>query len=178
MKVALYGEKKELLQRYKEKMEQDFRNADETIEIDCFSDKTNIIQLSFVYDVIILSEEFMKEMIMYTKSKKEDKLILEARKHVEIFNMDEILYIEAELKNVHIGTIDGEQVIKFPISEVEKLLNEEIFIKTHRGYIVNKNQIQRLVENEAVLKNGKRIPISKYRWKEVRRKYLGEEEDS
>lgn len=169
--------KKELLQKYKEKMEQAFRNADEMIEIDCFSNNTNVIQLSFAYDVIILSEELMKEMIMYTKGQKEHRLILEARKHVEIFNMDEILYIEAELKNVHIGTVDGERVIKFPISEVEKMLNEKIFIKTHRSYIVNKNQIQSLLENEAVLKNGKRIPISKYRWKEVRRRYLGEEED-
>lgn len=176
MKVALYGEKKELLQKYKEKMEQVFGNTNEMIEIDCFSDKTNVKQQSFAYDVIILSEELMEEMIMYAKGNKGQKLTLTAGKHIETFDMDEILYIEAELKTVHIGTVKGEKTIKFPISEVEKLLDEKNFIKTHRSYIVNRNQVQSMLDKEIVLENGKRIPISKYRWKDVRRKYLGEDD--
>ncbi|MDE6760061.1 MAG: LytTR family transcriptional regulator [Lachnospiraceae bacterium] len=176
MKVALYGEKKELLQKYKEKMEQAFGSTNEMIEIDCFSNKSNVRQQSLSYDVIILSEEFMKEMIMYANGHKGQTLTLTAGKHIETFDTDEILYIEAELKTVHVGTVEGEKIIKFPISEVEKLLDDEIFIKTHRSYIVNRHQIKTLMDNEAVLKNGKRIPISKYRWKDVRRKYLGENE--
>lgn len=175
MKVALYGEKQELLQRYKEKLEQVFGSTDEMIEIDCFSNRSNVRQQSLSYDVIILSEEFMKEMIMHAKGHKGQTLTLTAGKYIETFDMDEILYIEAELKTVHVGTIEGEKIIKISISEVEKLLDEKIFIKTHRSYIVNRYQIKTLMDNEAVLKNGKRIPISKYRWKEVRRKYLGEE---
>lgn len=177
LKVALYGEKKELLQEYKEKMKQAFGNTNEMIEIDCFSDKSNVKKQSFNYDVVILSEEWMKEMILYANGHKRQKLILTSRKYIETFDMDEIIYIEAELKTVHIGTVEGEKIIKFPISEVEKLLDEENFIKVHRSYIVNRNQIKSLLENEAVLKNGKRIPISKYRWKDVRRKYLGEDEE-
>lgn len=178
MKVALYGDKQELLQKYKEKMEQAFGSTNDIIEIDCFSNRSNVKQQSLSYDVIILSEEVMKEMIMYAKGYKGQTLTLTAGKHIETFDMDEILYIEAELKTVHVRTLEGEKIIKFPISEVEKLLDEEIFIKTHRSYIVNRHQIKTLMDNEAVLKNGKRIPISKYRWKEVRKKYLGEEEEN
>ena len=177
MKVALYGEKKELLQEYKKKMEQAFGNTNEMIEIDVFSNKNNVKKQSFDYDVIILSEEWMKEMLTYVKEHKGQTLTLQTRKHIETFDMDEIIYIEAELKNIHIGTIKDEKIIKFPISEVEKLLDKEIFIKTHRSYIVNRSQIKSLLENEVVLKNGKKIPVSKYRWKDVRRKYLGEDEE-
>lgn len=177
MKVALYGKKKELLQKYKEKMEQAFGSTNKMIEIDCFSNKSNIKQQSFSYDAVIMSEELMKEMLMYMKEHKGQTLVLQTRKHIETFDMDEIIYIEAELKYIHIGTVEGEKIIQFPISEVEKLLDEEIFIKPHRSYIINRNWIKSLLEYEAALKNGKRIPISKYRWEDVRRKWLGEDEE-
>ncbi|MCM1498965.1 MAG: LytTR family transcriptional regulator [Clostridium sp.] len=174
MRVALYGEKEEQLQEYKEKMEQIFENTNDIVEIDCFLQKSQIKRESFGYDAIILSEELMKEMILYVNGHKGQTLTLTAKKHIETFDMNEIIYIEAELKNVHIGTLEGEKVMKFPISGVEKLLDKDLFIKTHRSYIVNRYQIKSLSEKEVVLKNGKRIPVSKYRWKDVRRKYLGE----
>lgn len=177
MRVALYGEKKERLQKYKEKLEQIFENTNEIIEIDCFCSKNKVRKQSLGYDVIILSEKSIKEMIMYAEKHRGQKLTLTSRKYIETFDMNEIIYIEAELKTVHIETAEGEKIVKFPISEVEKLLDQEIFIKTHRSYIVNRNQIKSLMENEAILKNGKRIPISKYRWKEVRKKYLRQTEE-
>lgn len=64
--------------------------------------------------------------------------------------------------------------MKLQLSEVEKLLDDKIFIKTHRSYIVNKNWIQSLLENEVVLKNGKKVPISRYRRKEVEEQFLRE----
>lgn len=174
MKVALYGEKRNILLEYKEKIEQALGMKGDIIEIDCFSsDKKVSKKQLFGYDVIILSEELMKEMVVYAKRQRRQTITLTAGKRIETFDIDDIFYIEAELKTVHIRTSEREVVIKFPISEVEKLLDDEKFIKTHRSYIVNKNQIKSLLEKEVVLKNGKRIPISKYRWKEVRRKFLG-----
>ncbi|MCM1178624.1 MAG: LytTR family transcriptional regulator [Clostridium sp.] len=178
MRFALYGEKEGQLQEFKEKLERIFDNTSEMIEIDCFSNEMDEKRQTFDYDAIILSEELMKEMILYIKGHKQHMLTLEAQKHIETFDMDEIIYIEADLKNIRIETLEGEKTIKFPISKVEQLLDEDIFIKTHRSYIVNRYQIKSLLEKEVVLKNGKRIPISKYRWKDVRRKYLGEEASS
>lgn len=174
MKVALCGEKEELLAKYKEKMKYAFGKMDDVVEIDCFSNKNNVKKKLLSYDAIIFSEEFMKEMSMYVKENRGQTITLTAGKQIETFDLDEILYIEAELKTIHIVTRQGEKIIKFPISEVEKLLDEDIFIKTHRSYIVNKAEIKSLLEKEVVLKNGKRIPISKYRWKDVRKKFLEE----
>lgn len=70
--------------------------------------------------------------------------------------------------------VDGKRIMKLQLSEVEKLLDDKIFIKTHRSYIVNKNWIQSLLENEVVLKNGKKVPISRYRRKEVEEQFLRE----
>lgn len=174
MKVALYGEKKELLQKYKENIEQAFRSANEIIEIDCFSNKASVRKQSFAYDAIIMSEELMEDMIAYAKKSSERLLTLVASKQIEIFDIDKILYIEAELKCVHIVMVDGKRIMKLQLSEVEKLLDDKIFIKTHRSYIVNKNWIQSLLENEVVLKNGKKVPISRYRRKEVEEQFLRE----
>lgn len=80
MKVALYGEKKELLQKYKENIEQAFRSANEIIEIDCFSNKASVRKQSFAYDAIIMSEELMEDMIAYAKKSSERLLTLVASK--------------------------------------------------------------------------------------------------
>lgn len=174
MKVALYGDKIEILPSEREALEQSFGEKDDIVEIDFFSDKSNIRKNLFHYDIIILSKNLTKEMIMYVKEQRKQTITLTAGKQIETFELDEILYIEAELKTIHVVTREGEKIIRFPISEVEKLLDEDIFIKAHRSYIVNKKEIKSLLEKEVVLKNGKRIPVSKYRWKEVRRRFLGE----
>ena len=172
MKVALYGKRMEILLKNKEMLEESFAATKGLIEIDCFSDWNSIGDNVLCYDIIVLSEVIMKEMSNYANEQKQQTLTLSVGKRIETFNIEKILYIEAELKNVHIWTKDEDVVINLPISGLEKLLDNKHFVKTHRSYIVNRKQIKSLSDKEVILKNGKKIPVSKYRYKEVREWYL------
>jgi len=46
--------------------------------------------------------------------------------------------------------------------KIEKqLLADSRFAKCHRSYIVNLNEIKAMVNNELIMKNGSKIPISR-----------------
>ena len=58
------------------------------------------------------------------------------------------------------------------MDHLEKALQEHGFLRIHKGYLVNYRYITRLDKNEATLADGKRIPISRRRSKEIRQRYL------
>ena len=45
-------------------------------------------------------------------------------------------------------------------------------MRIHKGYLVNYKYIRRLEDTEAVLTNGERIPLSRRRVQEIRKRYL------
>ena len=58
------------------------------------------------------------------------------RKKVKIY-ADDICYIESMKDYVGIHTTDRKVVVKFQIGELDKLLEEQIFVRIHRSFIVN-----------------------------------------
>ena len=58
------------------------------------------------------------------------------------------------------------------MDHLEKVLQEHGFLRIHKGYLVNYRYITRLDKGEATLADGKRIPISRRRAKEIRQQYL------
>ena len=81
------------------------------------------------------------------------------------------MYIESEKKALHIHTNKG--IINFisKLSDIEKELPKG-FIRTHQSFLVNADYIDSLDSSKVKLSNRKELPVSRYRGKNIKEKFL------
>ncbi len=175
MKIALYGTDKEELVKEKERLVKNFANAktSQKVEICCFHDEEQLKKNLKNYQIILMEKEGITEFKKCVSGEKNcRKITFSAGKELGTFYVDDIYYVEAELSKIHLVTCNEEHVLPISISETEKLLEGDGFIKTHRSYLINANHIKEIKHRLVILDNGKELPVSKYRIKQVRMKYL------
>jgi two-component system, LytTR family, response regulator len=95
-----------------------------------------------------------------------NRVVVKIGNKIKIIPVHEINYLEAADDYVTICTVEGSYLKNKTMGSFEKMLDGQLFIRTHRSFIVNVQQITRIEPNEkesywAVLKDGKRIPVSK-----------------
>lgn len=83
-------------------------------------------------------------------------------------NKNNIIYIEKELKDTVIHLVDDEIYTRMNLKDIEKELDADVFIKLHRGCIANMKYIKRFEKDYVYLINGKSLPISRRKVKEVK----------
>ena len=66
------------------------------------------------------------------------------REGVRMIPVEDIRYFKADAKYTLVKTIDGESLIRTPISRLEADLDPERFWRIHRGTIINVGQIDRI----------------------------------
>ncbi len=120
------------------------------------------------------------EISKTTTAASTDQLLKEAAKHplqqerivvktgtkIKIIPLHEIHYLEAADDYVKIITAEGSFLKKQTMSYFEDVLSTALFVRTHRSYMVNMQQITRIDPYEkenhvAVLKSGANIPVSR-----------------
>ncbi len=172
MKVALYGDEKRQLEKSKGQLQQSFQKIGKKISVDCYVEPKLLKHRMQEYDVIFLSRDLVENFNTYIDNINKRRVTFTSGKIIQTCYIDDILYIEADLKKVHIWTSTGEITLVMSISEVERLLMHEGFIKTHRSYLVNCIHICSIHMDEIILDNEQKIPVSKYRIKCVKEQYL------
>lgn len=85
---------------------------------------------------------------------------------IKIIPVEDMLYLEAADDYVRIHTAEGNFLKNRTMSYFEELLDPLQYVRTHRSYIVNIQQITRIEPYEkesylAILKNRKQIPVSR-----------------
>jgi two-component system, LytTR family, response regulator len=85
---------------------------------------------------------------------------------IKIIPVEEIHYLEAADDYVKIHTKDGSHLKNKTMGHFEKVLNPQQFVRTHRSFLVNVQEITRIDPYEkenhlAILKSGSRVPVSK-----------------
>ena len=85
---------------------------------------------------------------------------------IKIIPVDDIQYLEAADDYVRIQTKEGGFLKNRTMAHFEKSLDANVFVRTHRSYIVNVQQITRIDPYEkenyvAILKNGALVAVSK-----------------
>ncbi|WAA12240.1 LytTR family DNA-binding domain-containing protein [Fervidibacillus halotolerans] len=80
-------------------------------------------------------------------------------------SMDKILYLEAENRKAKVVTNDLKGFHKYSLSILETFLPTDKFIRCHRSFIVNINQIQEIQPDFhstflLIMNNGDRVPVS------------------
>lgn len=94
------------------------------------------------------------------------RIVVKEGQDIRIIPLQDIHFLEAYDDYVKVHTKDGFFLKKKTMSFYEKNLNAEKFVRIHRSYILALQQLTRIetMEKEnhvALLKNGKRIPLSK-----------------
>lgn len=166
MRIAVFGTKVDGKKREKQ-LHKFFSTIDYDVQIDLYDNTTALVENIYQYDSIFMTDEAI-DLITGVSS---GEVIFEWGKKIRICNVRDVYYAEADLKNVHIWFANEETVVHLPFSKVEQILGIGDFIKVHRSYIVNCMYIQKIDEHTVTLKDGREVPLSKYRSEDVRKQY-------
>lgn len=93
--------------------------------------------------------------------------ILETPKKIFKLHFSDIYYCVMFSPYIDINTDSEKITLRKKISELEKFLSKEYFIRCHRSYIVNLMHIKSISKSDILLKNGIKVPISRSKYKEV-----------
>ena len=85
---------------------------------------------------------------------------------VNIIAASEIIYIEAQEDYININSVKGEYLKNDQLGRIAGLLDEGVFCRIHRSYLINIGFLERIESLSkdrriAVLKNKKKLPISR-----------------
>jgi two-component system LytT family response regulator len=95
-----------------------------------------------------------------------ERIVVKTAGKIKIIPIPEILYLEAADDYVKIYTKEGSYLKNKTMSFFENTLPQDQFVRTHRSYILNVQEITRIDPYEkenhlAILRSGARIPVSK-----------------
>lgn len=101
------------------------------------------------------------------------RLVVRDGPAIEIIPVGRIHYLEARGDYVKIVHANGEETKKSTLSELADALDPELFVRTHRSYVVRLDRIERIepyAKNSyvAILRDDSRIPVSRSRYPELR----------
>lgn len=86
--------------------------------------------------------ERMITMFPFSNSK---PLILKNREETTILNQDEIILVERENRSTIVVTKTVRYNTTQTLSELEEKLNKDLFMRSHKSYIINKTKIKKLL---------------------------------
>ncbi len=92
-----------------------------------------------------------------------EKIPVKTSEKIILVPVNEILYIEADKNYALINLKDKSYRMRATLSDLEKRLNPDLFIRVHKSYILNKNYVQELepaFNQEYIIKlnTGKKLP--------------------
>jgi DNA-binding LytR/AlgR family response regulator len=96
-----------------------------------------------------------------------DYLFIKVRNKLEKVALNEILYLESDGHYCQIFTENKKYLVRMGLQEMEEKLPKEIFIQTHRSYLINVDKIRSIdLQDSFIQLKEHQIPLSK-RQKEV-----------
>lgn len=94
------------------------------------------------------------------------RVVVKNGSKIKIIPVHDIFYLEAADDYVKIHTSEGYFLKNKTMSHFEQVLDEQLFVRSHRSYIINIQQITRIDPYEkdnhvAVLRTGAKVPVSR-----------------
>lgn len=173
MRIALYGTDGDKLQKHKQRLYKNIVAVDDTVDIICCQDEKLLKENLKDFQMIFMEEEALDRFEQYLMNNpNRRKVTLSVGKEIGTFFVNDIYYVEADLSKIRLVTKEGEFLLSISISQVQGILENEGFVKVHRSYLVNSSHVIRVKHRTAFMDNGKEIPISKYRLKEVKERLI------
>ena len=100
------------------------------------------------------------------ENEKTERIVIKTGIKIHVIPVNTIHYIEAQDDYVMIYTAEGKYLKQQTMKHYEASLDSSCFIRIHRSYIVNSNEIEKIEPYEkgsykVILKNKSTIPVSK-----------------
>ena len=115
------------------------------------------------------------EVLASNINNNDKKLMLQSREKFDIVELDEIVYCESSHNYTIFKTIQGKEIIvSKPLSYYEKLLDEQVFFRIHKSFIVNMKHIKSYQKGRGglvVMSNLQKIEVSTRRKQDFLTKY-------
>ncbi len=94
------------------------------------------------------------------------RIVVKNGSKIKIIPVHDVQYLEAADDYVKVHTQEGYFLKNKTMSHFEQVLDEQLFVRSHRSYIVNVQQITRIDPYEkdnhvAVLRSGVKVPVSR-----------------
>ena len=93
------------------------------------------------------------------------KIIIKYKDEEIILKATNIIYLEAQNKDIYIHTRDNVYVQKNNLSYYENQLKECGFFRVHRSFIVNFNYVKSYTNKEVLLDNNEKVNLSRLKYK-------------
>jgi len=113
----------------------------------------------------------LKEKIL--EGKVLDKIVVKSNSSIHVISLNEIIYIESEDDYVMVHSFKGKHLQHQTMNYYEEHLDKSDFVRIHRSYIVNIQQIDKIEKfgketYQVVLKNGFNLKVSRSRYQELK----------
>lgn len=121
-----------------------------------------------------LEKDKLKEAILfcYEQYRKERELLLPVNGSVRKVAPKDIYYIEIVGRKCKIRLEKEEWDTSLSIAELEAMLSGQDFIRCHQSFLVNCRYIRSFRTSSMELTDGRNVPVSKHRIKEVRQAFF------
>lgn len=142
---------------------------------DFLSYATDVYQTEHVY--FVMKSEFQNrlpqvmEKILKDIEADEYRLTFRTGKGELVISTGEVLYFERNLRKTVIVTRDGTFEVNEKLSEIEEMLPELQFARSHHSYLISLSAIRRLGREHAEMVNGDVIQISRRYQREVKNSF-------
>ena len=95
-----------------------------------------------------------------------NRIVVKNGSKIKIIPVHDVHYLEAADDYVKVHTVEGYFLKNKTMSHFEQVLDGQLFVRSHRSYIVNIQQITRIDPYEkdnhvAVLRSGAKVPVSR-----------------
>lgn len=114
------------------------------------------------------SEKNMEQLLENPDKQPDEKnrIVIRTNHEIQIIPVSDLFYIEAYDDYVKLFTRDSYYLKKKTMNYYEQILDDSIFFRTHRSFIINLQQLTKIEPLEknnyvALLKNGKKVPLSR-----------------
>ena len=109
------------------------------------------------------------QQLLETMSKtpgQQQRIVVKTGSRVKIIPLHEIHFLEADDDYIKIVTAEGQFLKNKTMRFYENMLDNQLFVRVHRSYIIQLNQITKIEPYQkeshlATLRSGKQIPVSK-----------------
>lgn len=124
-------------------------------------------ELEILYAIEMAIEKFYAQTDVFLGDEEDtvisdDYLFIKKGKSLKKVNLTEIIYIEVEEKYCNIHTEKEKFVILISLTKMLQLLDDQMFSRTHRNYIVNIKKIQEIIpaDNLIILSGDHKVTLS------------------
>lgn len=110
--------------------------------------------------------------IMQKLHKNEKMLTLKCREGMVSLPLRDVYYLESRRNDIVVYTKEKEYTVRDSLTAKEKELSTFGFLRTHSGFIVNSYHIFIMDKMFVLLDDGRRVPVSRNRYKTVKEKLI------